>query len=157
MYLTLCTYTLRFYNWCIFITCVCIKYAVTQFIWTSVYNNYINDVQIWNQIQLNLVISQFAGPLQNFELSETRLKRSNGLSKIGTLSGKFNKSGCKLMLLDIYNISVIICTYCVSIFKKIKNLRLSDEVLLWLIYLNFTTYKFNNCQKLRERNETCIW
>ena len=40
--------------------------------------------QILNDtLQLNLVISNFTGPLKNFELSEIRLKRSEGFSKIG--------------------------------------------------------------------------
>ena len=34
-------------------------------------------------MHLNLVISKFTGPLQNFELSEIRLKGSEGLSKVG--------------------------------------------------------------------------
>ena len=34
-------------------------------------------------IQLNLVISKFTGPLQNFEISEIQLKRTKGLSKAG--------------------------------------------------------------------------
>jgi hypothetical protein len=33
-------------------------------------------------LQLNLVVSKFMGPLQNFELLEIRLKGSKGLSKM---------------------------------------------------------------------------
>ena len=40
-------------------------------------------------IQVNLVISKFTGPLQNFELSEIRLKGSKGLSLIGNTVRKF--------------------------------------------------------------------
>ena len=32
---------------------------------------------------MNLVISKFTGPLQNFELSKIRIKGSKGLSLIG--------------------------------------------------------------------------
>jgi len=41
--------------------------------------------------------------LQNFELSEIRLEEH-----------KFDKCGCKLLLSVLYNISMIICRYCVG-------------------------------------------
>ena len=91
-------------------------------------------------IQMNLVISKFMGPLQNFELSEIRLKGVRDSVRQTTLSGKFDKSGCKLLLLLIYNILIIFYTYCVRLFNTcisidfFKIRKFSDEVLLSEFY-----------------------
>ena len=64
-------------------------------------------------IQVNLVISKFTGPLQNFELSEIRLKGSKGLCLIGNTVRKFGQKWMQTIVVSHYNILIIICTYCV--------------------------------------------